>query len=82
MLNTICQISIAILSPISIWLVGSKNNHKKWGYIVGLSSQPFWLYTSYNTEQWGTLFVTICCTLAWTRGIYNHYKVEGELNLH
>ncbi|MCX6799315.1 MAG: NUDIX domain-containing protein [Candidatus Diapherotrites archaeon] len=39
-IETIAQVGITILSPWAMLLVARKN---KWGFVVGLLSQPFWL---------------------------------------
>ena len=53
------QIAIAGLGAASIWLVGRREHWRKYGYIVGLISQPFWLYASYKAEQWGIFVLSI-----------------------
>ena len=44
------QIAIALLGGAAIWLVGRKERWRRYGYLCGLVSQPFWLYASFKEE--------------------------------
>ncbi len=44
MWDIIAQVGIVIFGAIAIILVAKKN---KWGFVVGLLSQPFWFITSF-----------------------------------
>ena len=73
-LDFIANIGIAILGLIAIILVARKN---KWGFVVGLASQPFWLLTSFLNKQWGVFFLSVVYTGVWIYGIYEwFYKKE------
>jgi hypothetical protein len=67
------QIFILILSGSCAWFVTRKEQWKRWGYIFGLSAQPFWFYSTITHEQWG--MVLLCCwyTYCWGQGIYNYW---------
>jgi len=67
MYEIISQTAILILGASAIILVAKKN---KWGFIVGLLSQPFWFITSYMNKQWGIFLVSIIFTASWLFGIY------------
>jgi hypothetical protein len=76
-LDTISQIAISILSVTAIALVARKN---KWGFVVGLVSQPFWLWTSYVNKQWGVFLVSIIYVFSWAYGIYVwFFKSENDV---
>lgn len=78
MWETIVQIAIFILSASAILLVAKKN---KWGFVIGLTSQPFLLYTSYIHEQWGIFIVSIVYVFSWILGIYEwFFKDEKTIN--
>ena len=53
MWDTISQIAIFVLGASAIILVAKKN---KWGFVVGIFSQPFWFITSFVNQQWGGIF--------------------------
>lgn len=74
------QVAILILSGSSVWLIGRKENWSKWGYLIGLLSQPFWIYTSYVNEQLGIFILGIWYTYAWCQGIWN-YIIEPRINV-
>lgn len=72
MVNLISQIAITLFGCSAIWFVGRKEQWRKWGYLLGLLSQPFWFYTVITHKQWG-LF-TLCCWYAysWGQGVWNY----------
>jgi hypothetical protein len=47
-LDIISQFTAAILRIITIFLIARKN---KWGFVVGLASQPFWFITTIYHQQ-------------------------------
>lgn len=67
MSDEIAQIGLAVFGVIAIILVSIKN---KWGFVFGLLSQPFWLYSSYVNKQWGIFFLSIIYAFSWFWGIY------------
>jgi len=75
-LDFIAQIAITILGVTAITLVAKKN---KWGFVVGLTSQPFWLYTSYINKQWGVFVLSVIYIFSWAFGIYEwFFKKEKD----
>lgn len=74
------QAAILILSGLAIWLVSHRSAKvRRWGYIAGLAGQPFWLWTTYQAEQWGLVVLSVWYTWAWTRGVFNFWiKQEGN----
>jgi len=67
------QIFIAILSGLGIWLVARTDKYKKWGYIFGIASTPFWIYSSLKTHQWGIFALSLWFAYSWAMGIYNYW---------
>ena len=72
-MDLICQIWIIICGCASIWFIGRVESWKKWGYLIGLCSEPAWVYTTVKHEQWGILLLTIWYAYAWWQGIYNYW---------
>ena len=70
MLDQISQVAIAILGIGAIFLIARKN---KWGFVIGLLSQPFWLITSYLNKQWGVFLLSVIYIGMWTYGIYEWF---------
>ncbi|MCK5600499.1 hypothetical protein KAR91_01450 [Candidatus Pacearchaeota archaeon] len=70
------QVGLLLFGAAAIYLVGLEpsNPYQKWGYVVGLISQPFWLYATYRDEQWGIFYLSIFYTYSWSAGIYNHFN--------
>jgi hypothetical protein len=67
------QIMILVFGCSAIWLIGRKENWKRWGYIIGFIAQPFWFYTGISNEQWGIVALTAVYTFLWGLGIYNYW---------
>jgi hypothetical protein len=67
------QFFIFIFGVSAIWLVGRKEDWRKWGFILGLCGQPFWIYTAYTTSQWGILFMCAFYTYSWASGVYQNF---------
>lgn len=70
LLDSISQVFIVILGTASIILVAKKN---KWGFVLGLLSQPFYIYTSLVNEQWGIFITSFIYTGSWIFGIYEWF---------
>lgn len=66
------QTVLAALSGLAIYLVGRKDSWQRWGYVAGLASQPFWLYSTFNGELWGMFALSCFYTFAWGQGVYNY----------
>ena len=70
----IIQFFLSVLSITAILLVARKN---RWGFVVGLLSQQFWIYTSFTHAQWGIFTISVVYVFVWCYGIYEwFYKNE------
>jgi len=67
MWDFLIQAGILIFGAGAIILVARKN---KWGFVLGLFSQPFWFITATTHRQWGVFLVSIIYTFSWIYGIY------------
>ncbi len=72
-MNILSQICVMIFGASAIWLVGRKEDWRRWGYIFGLCGQPFWIYSFITNQQYGMLIMTIFYTYSWSMGIYNYW---------
>lgn len=70
MLDVICQIVISITGVTALFLMAKGN---RWGFVVGLISQPFWFITTYQHQQWGIFGISFVYTANWIYGIYNWF---------
>lgn len=73
-LDAISQIGITIFGVSAIILVARKN---KWGFVLGLLSQPFWLITSALNKQWGVFLLSVIYCGTWCYGIYGWFFKEN-----
>ncbi len=67
------QAIIVVCSCISIGLLSSKK-HFRYGFIAGVVGQPFWIYETLRTEQWGMFIVSLWFIWSHARGIKNNFK--------
>jgi hypothetical protein len=42
----------------------------RWGFVIGLATQPFWFYTSFRHRQWGIFIASIFYAVGWAIGVY------------
>jgi hypothetical protein len=58
------------MGPVGAMLLGSGN---RWGFVIGLATQPFWFYTSFRHRQWGIFIASICYAFGWAIGVYRNF---------
>jgi hypothetical protein len=75
-MEIITQIAITVFSCTSIFLFSTKSYYR-YGFIAGIVGQPFWIYSSYSTGQWGIFLVSLWFTVAHIRGLKNHFIKSG-----
>lgn len=71
--DVISQWAIFFIGPLSIFILSLKNKYHRWGYVFGLSAQPFWYITTIHHSQWPILAISVIYTLAWLHGIYQWF---------
>ena len=77
MIDNIVQFIIAVLGALAIFLLASKSGRtRRWGYVAGLASEPFWFYASLTTSQWGVLALAFWWSYFYTVGAINNWRVE------
>ena len=64
------QIVIPITSITALFLVACKN---RWGFVIGITGQPFWFYATASQSQWGMFLTSIAATLCHMLGIWNWF---------
>ncbi|QXN70489.1 hypothetical protein AGENTSMITH_85 [Bacillus phage vB_BspM_AgentSmith] len=73
------QIAIAFTGVIAIWLSqDTRDNYRKYASIFGLAGQPFWIYSSYQSELWGILVLSVFYSYAWFKGFKNNWLKPKE----
>ncbi|HSX51470.1 MAG TPA: hypothetical protein VLF09_10955 [Cellvibrio sp.] len=64
------QLMIVITGISAVWLSQDKHEHRRrFACLFGVAGQPFWLYESFCSEQWGIFALSIIYTFAWLRGV-------------
>lgn len=74
-IDLVAQAGIIIFGVSAIVLVAKKN---KWGFVLGLISQPFWIITSLINKQWGVLLLSIVYVGSWGYGIYQWFYKKNK----
>lgn len=74
-LDVFTQVAIFVLGVGAIVLIARKN---KWGFVVGLCSQPFWFISTFRSEQWGVFALACVYTFTWIYGIYEWFYKEKK----
>lgn len=72
-LDQLAQIWILVLSPLAILLLAEPGPASRWGFVVGLASQPAWIYATARARQRGMLAISLLYLAIWIRGIVNHF---------
>lgn len=68
------QIMIAFTGVPAIWLTQQKREDwKKYACLFGMAGQPFWIYSTFTSEQWGIFILTGFYTYSWWIGVYKHW---------
>jgi nicotinamide riboside transporter PnuC len=74
-LDTIAQVGITVFGVGAVIMVARKN---KWGFVLGLASEPFWVLTSYLNKQWGVFLLSVIYVGSWAYGIYNWFYKKSQ----
>lgn len=74
-IDAVLQASIAVLTMSAIWLLTSGTEYARFGHIIGLVSQPFYMVATRRARQWGMYFVAIALCGMWLRGIVNNFPL-------
>jgi hypothetical protein len=62
--------SAIFMGPVGAILLGSGS---RWGFVVGLATQPFWFYTSLRHRRWGIFIASMFYASGWVLGIYRNF---------
>lgn len=74
-IDLISQIGLSFFGILAIILVARKN---KWGFVLGLASQPFWILTAYVNKQWGIQLLNVIYVFTWSYGIYEWFLKDKK----
>lgn len=71
--DLVLQIAIAVLSLLAIAMISSTGPLHRWGFVIGLISQPLWLLATWRARQWGMFVLSIFYLVVWIQGIANRF---------
>lgn len=73
------QAVIAISGGVAILFTQVKSEWcNKVAPVIGIVGQPFWLYATWENDQWGMLALSVFYTAAWIVGIKNNWASYGK----
>lgn len=68
------QTLIAALTIPALFLVAQHSFYRRrWGFLLGISAQPFWLYATFSPDTYGMFVVSVFTTGTWFLGVWNHW---------
>jgi hypothetical protein len=77
--SIIAQAGIMAFGVSAIWLVGQTNPKvRRWGFVCGICSQPFWLYTTISHEQWGIAAMSLLYAASWANGLRKNWRIADD----
>lgn len=74
-LDITIQVLLAALSLTAIAFIASIGPLHRWGFVVGLASQPFWILATWRARNpggerpWGMFVLSCCYVFVWIFGI-------------
>lgn len=72
-LDHIAQLGIMLCGVSAIWFVGRTEKWRRWGFILGMLGQPFWIYTTIKHGQYAITAMTLLYAYSWGQGIWLHW---------
>jgi hypothetical protein len=72
-MSAVAQAWIIVFGCGAIWLVSARAPYRRWGYVLGLVSQPAWFYAAWASGQWGVFAVSVIYLAAWIHGVRNYW---------
>jgi hypothetical protein len=71
------QWGAALLGLPALLLVQShQRGPRLLGNLLGLASQPFWIWGTWQRGQWGWLLLSLAYVLAWGRGAWQNRRTR------
>jgi hypothetical protein len=76
-LNMLSQVGITLFGGAAIWLVGRPDPRtRRWGFVCGLLSQPWWYTQMVLHGQWPMLPVYTWYTFSWLSGLRANWRMR------
>jgi hypothetical protein len=73
MTDNLLQALMFVTGAVAIVLAAKPPPLARWGWLIGLLSQPLWLYSTYRAGQWGMFLVAIAYTYGWGEGAWREW---------
>jgi len=69
------QAALLVFSAAAIALVSlaDSNPARRWGFVIGLISQPLWIAATWRARQWGMLLLSLFYFGIWAAGFSAHF---------
>lgn len=73
MLDNLVQLWILVFSGGAALMISRTDRWHRWGHVMGLASQPAYVYTTIAHDQWGMLVLTAWYAYHWYAGIRRRF---------
>lgn len=70
------QTWVLLCSGTAVWLVARTDKWQRWGYILGLLSEPAWLYGAWKAQQWGVILLVAWYCYSWSCGAWRRFAIR------
>lgn len=68
------EVGILFFGCSAIWFVGRrKPSIRRWGYIMGLCAQPFWLVMLFSSGRYFACIMSLFYAVSWGLGVWNFW---------
>jgi hypothetical protein len=74
MIADIVQALMLVTGAVAIVLASRPAPVSRWGWLIGLASQPLWLYTTFAAGQWGMCALSVVYTFGWGNGVWREWR--------
>lgn len=73
-MDNILQAYIILMSGGAAYCVSRTDGAHRWGHVMGLLSQPAYIYVTWKAGMWGVFFMALYYTWTWSRGVWFRFR--------
>jgi hypothetical protein len=73
-LETFLQIWVVLSGIPAIYLLSCGERWMRWGFVLGLLSQPAWILSFFLHKQYGMIVLSFFYSWSWGRGVWKYFR--------
>jgi len=58
----------------AIYFAARTDDLQKWGFALGLASEPGWFYAAWESQQWGVFLTALWWAWWWGKGAWQRFN--------